>query len=373
MLLSAALDRAFGFSPAAFHLAGIALHALCVLLVYATGLWIAIGEPAAFFAAAFFAIQEGHQEAVIWPAAAADLLVFLFGMAAWLCWLQWLRSGAWKWYAGAIVSFVIALASKESAWIFPALMLLPLAFTATLRRRAALVALLPFFALSAAYLYWTWTTRIVAPGYHDIRFSLSAPWLLVLLNSTWRLLFVWGVAALGILLWLWKRGNGRLVAIAFLWIAAGLFPYCFLTYQMRVPSRLTYIASAGLAWLVGAAAARLSETRRQTLLAIFCTAALAINLEILWVKKMSQFRERAVPSELLKNAGLHSDGTVQIACSPLPDFIAVDVLASIHVKAVFKAEAREDQSCFSVDYRTRAGQLVHDSRRILPAKHGAFY
>src|SRR3569833_2123411 len=253
MFLSAALDRAFGFSPFVFHFAGIVLHALCVLLVYATALWIEIGEPAAFFAAAFFAVQEGHQEAVIWPAAAADLLVFLFGMAAWLCWLQWLRSKSWKWYAATLIAFLLAIASKESGWVFAILMLLPLAFDRAHRRTRVFAALSPIFAISASYLFWTWASRITAPGYHDTRFALSAPWLLILLNSWWRLLFVWGFIAIAVLLWRRKRGDWRLLAIASIWIVAGLFPYCFLSYQLQFPSRLTYIASAGLAWIVGAA------------------------------------------------------------------------------------------------------------------------
>jgi hypothetical protein len=373
MLMSAALDRAYGFSPLIFHLAGIVLHALCVLLVYATALWIEIGEPAAFFAAAFFAIQEGHQEAVIWPAAAADLLVFLFGMAAWLCWLAWLRSKSWKWYAAALVAFLLAIGSKESAGVFALLMLLPFAFDRSHRRLRTFAALAPFFAISAAYIFWTWSTRITAPGYHDTRFALSAPWLLILLNSWWRLLFVWGIIAIAILLWLRKRTDWRLMTISSVWIVAGLLPYCFLTYQLQVPSRLTYTASAGLAWLVGAAAMRLRESGRRTLFAAFCIAALALNLEILWVKKMAQFRERAIPSELMKKAGLQSDGAVRISCSPLPNFIAVDVLKSVSAKAVFDPDEREDESCFAVTYRTPGGQLVHESRRLLPARHGTFY
>jgi hypothetical protein len=373
MFMSAALDRAFGFSPFIFHFAGVFLHALCVLLVYATALWLEIGEPTAFFAAAFFAVQEGHQEAVIWPAAAADLLVFLFGVAAWLCWLAWLRSRSWKWYAAALIAFLLAIASKESGWIFALLMLLPVVFDRTHRRPGVLAGIAPFFAISAAYVFWTWTSRVTAPGYHDTRFALSAPWLLILLNSWWRLLFVWGLIAIAVLLWLRKRGDWRLLAISSVWIVAGLFPYCFLTYQLQVPSRLTYIASLGLAWIVGAAATRLRESGRQTLFAVFCIAALALNLEILWVKKMAQFRERAIPSELMKDAGLHSDGAVRISCDPLPDFIAADVLNSVAVKAIFEPGAREDESCFTVDYRTPAGHLVHESRRILPAKHGTFY
>src|SRR5665213_80167 len=47
MFLSAALDRTFGFNPVAFYATSLLLHALCVLLVYASGVWTELGESAA--------------------------------------------------------------------------------------------------------------------------------------------------------------------------------------------------------------------------------------------------------------------------------------------------------------------------------------
>src|SRR4051812_32514502 len=44
MFLSAVLDRTFGFNPLPFYAAGILIHALCTLLVYASGVWIELGE-----------------------------------------------------------------------------------------------------------------------------------------------------------------------------------------------------------------------------------------------------------------------------------------------------------------------------------------
>ena len=44
MFLSAFLDRTFGFTPAPFYAASILIHALCVLLVYASGIWIETGR-----------------------------------------------------------------------------------------------------------------------------------------------------------------------------------------------------------------------------------------------------------------------------------------------------------------------------------------
>jgi hypothetical protein len=373
MVLSAALDRAFGFTPSAFYAASIFLHVLCVLLVYASGVWTELGEPIAFWAAAFFAIEEGHQEAVMWPAAAGDLLLFLFGMAAWVCWVKWLQGGSWKWYASAIASFLLAAASKESVWIFAALMLLPLIFERT-RSRRGLMGAAAFLAMAAVYMIWAWKSRVAGAGYHDNRFSLSAPWLHVLLDSWWRLMFVWGLVALAILLWVGKRSDRRVVSAASLWMILGLLPYSFLTYMLQVPSRQTYLASAGLAWMVGAAAVRLSEQRRHTTLAILCAAALAVNLEILWVKKMSQFRERGEPSELLRQAAARADGPVTVGCTPLPDFVVEAVLKSAGSSAVFEHPGVEpDANCFAVEYRNRQGQLIRESRRLNTARHGAFY
>lgn len=374
MLLSATLDRTFGFTPMAFYMVSLFLHVLCVLLVYAGGVWNEWGESVAFWAAAFFAVQEGHQEAVMWPAAAADLLLFLFGMSAWICWVRWLQGGSWKWYAGAIASFLFAAASKESVWIFAALMLLPVVFERRHWRRG-LAGAAPFVIMAAIYMIWTWTGRVAGPGYHDNRFSLSAPWLHVLLNSSWRLLFVWGLAALAVLLWVGRRADRRLVGAASLWMILGLLPYSFLTYMIQIPSRQTYLASAGLAWLFGAAASRLCEKGRRTALAIFCVVALAVNLEILWVKKMSQFRERGEPTELLRQAGAASDGAVTIGCFPLPDFVAEAALRSVGTSAVFDRTGvpRDDPGCFDVQYRSRQGQIIHESRRLGTARHGAFY
>lgn len=378
MFLSAVLDRTFGFQPEPFFAASIALHALCVLLVYASGIWIELGESVGFWAAAFFAVFEGHQEAVMWPAAAGDLFVFLFGMAAWVCWVKWLQGASWKWYAAALAAFVLAALSKESVWIFSALFLLPIAFEPKQWRRGATGAL-PFLALSAAYMLWTWLTRVSAPGYQDVRFSLSAPWPLVILNSSWRLLFIWGILALAALWWTGKRSDRRLVVAASIWIVLGLLPYSFLTYMLQVPSRQTYLASAGLAWIFGAACVRLQDAgiqdaAKRTALAMLCVAALAVNLEILWVKKMSQFRERAEPSELLKQAALESDGSVIIDCVPLPDFVSVEVLKSVGARAVFAhPDARREDSCYAVQYRTRQGQVVRESRKLGTVKHGTFY
>jgi hypothetical protein len=372
MFLSAALDRAFGFTPQPFYAASLLLHALCVLLVYATAVWTELSPLATFWAACFFAIYEGHQEAVMWVAASSDLFVFLFGMAAWICWVKWLQQAGVRWYLVAVAAFVLALASKESAWIFPMLMLIPV-LTNHQHLRRALYGILPFFALAVAYVAWSWFTRVAQPGYNDIRFSLTWLWPLVIVRSFWRLVFIWGLLAAAALLWIGEQRDRRKIWTASLWMILGILPYSFLTYMPQIPSRHTYLASAGLSFLVGAAAVRLLERTRRGLLVTLSAIVLIANLEIIWVKKMAQYRERAEPSELLRQAVRAASGPVLIECTPLSSLISRSVLEDAGGQAVFSPQARVDEHCFDIRYQATTGDLVHVNRRLGTQKHGAFY
>ena len=78
LFMNVAVDRVFGYKPRPYYAANILLHALCVLLIYAAGAWIELGFTAAFWGACFFAVYEGHAEAILWPSGSSELLVFLF-------------------------------------------------------------------------------------------------------------------------------------------------------------------------------------------------------------------------------------------------------------------------------------------------------
>jgi hypothetical protein len=371
LFMNVALDRAFGYRPRPYYAANMLLHVLCVLLIYAAGVWTDLGFTASLWAACFFAVYEGHAEAILWPSGSSELLVFLFGMTAWVCWIRWLGKGSAIWYAAAVAVFSLALFSKESAWVFPALMLLPVLGDRGKWRRA-LVGIAPFLAIAILYVGWIWFTRVHKPGYGDIRFSLSSPWPLVVAKSFWRMMFPWGLVAAAILLWIGMRDDRRKIGLAALWMIVGIFPYSFLTYMMQLPSRAVYLGGAGLAMLVGAAAARLVQEKRRTLLVVFSAIALTANVEILWVKKMAQMRERVEPSELLKQAVAAANGPVTIECTPLSPIVAEVVVE----QAGGTIAARQDRSamhCFSIQYQNRSGEMVRIDRPMAAARHGAFY
>src|SRR5215475_11050457 len=135
-ILSYAIYHLFGPRPAAFYSANIILHVLNCWLLFAAGRWRAIGYQASFWAAVFFAVYEGHSEAIMWFSACNELLMFFFGFLSFVFWLVFLEREAARlqWLALSFFFFIPALLSKESSVIFIALFTLPLFFPPNQRR-----------------------------------------------------------------------------------------------------------------------------------------------------------------------------------------------------------------------------------------------
>jgi hypothetical protein len=135
-----------------------------------------------------------------------------------------------------------------------------------------------------------------------------------------RLLWVWGIAGvLAVLLLQQRKPYRQLMVMAGVWVAAALVPYSFLTYMHRVPSRQTYLASVGLAWVV-AAGFRAFEARlrlhRSGVLAAVALLIVATNIGYLWTKKREQFQERAAPTEAFVALARRTTGPIYMRCYP---------------------------------------------------------
>ena len=313
--LIAGLWNAFGLAPAPFHAASLLLHILNCWLLYAlvaralTGAGFRHATIVALFTASFFAVHEGHQEAVMWFSACNELLQFLFGAAALLLWLRG-RTPA------SAACFALALVSKESAVIW-----LPLFLVLSPDGRRALRRLAPHAVLAALAIAAIWATRAYSFRFSDGSFSLHAPFWITWPRSYARLLWPWGWAALAALAWFRET---RLWKPALLWIGIALVPYSFLTYSTEIPSRQTYLAGAGLALLIGAALAHLDPHPR--LLAAVAAIILVTNVTYLWTKKRGQFVERARPTEQLIRLARQTSGPIWVQCFPRNSFIAEEAV-----------------------------------------------
>jgi hypothetical protein len=318
-----ALWNAAGMNPPVYHTASLFLHICNTWLVLALGRAWPPMRTGAFFAAAFFAVHEGHQEAVMWFSAINELLMFFFGLAALACWARDCAAErpSWKLSASGVALFGLALLSKESA-----------------------VVLLPLFLLIAAPRQWRrlWphavlcalaVASIVASRGNSFRFtdgsfSLSAPFWITWPQSLMRLLWIWGWPTLALIFFAAARDSKRTAAITLAWMALALLPYSFLTYSTRIPSRQTYLASAGLALLFGVAAARWRDVwphRRRLAAAVFALV-LVHNIAYLWTKKRAQFLERAAPTDQLLALARRTDAPIFVQCFPLPGIVAEEAV-----------------------------------------------
>ena len=318
--LTYVLGRSSGASPLPFYESTVVLHILCTWLVYALGAWRIVGWRVAAVAAAFFAVHEGHQEAVMWYSATPQTLQFLFGVAALVFWVRFIENrGGRLLYAAALGSFLLTFVSMETAPIFAVLLLLPLCFLDSQRRTALVWRWLPFAALAAVDAVLIMVSS--SSRGPDDRFSFLGPVWIALPLSYARLLWIWGLLSL-IAIGLLKSGESRpLILAAVVWIPIALLPYSFLTYMRFVPSRHTYLASLGLAWIVGVAFwalyARLHRYRRPigaTVLAV----VLAVNVGYLWTKKRRQYLERAAPTEALVALVRRTPGPIYMRCNGTP-------------------------------------------------------
>ncbi|MBI3679135.1 MAG: hypothetical protein HY235_01820 [Acidobacteria bacterium] len=309
----------FGLKPLVYGAVSVLFHIFNTWLVFAFGACKVIGWRMAAVAAAFFAVYEGHQEAVIWFSALPELLVFFFGLCALLAWLRWVCEGSRLWFAAALTGYALALFSKESAVALVPLLLCAY-LTPQANRRRVLLGLLPFFLLTGIYAGLVFSGQSGNHHFRDGTFHWNAPFWITLGNSVGRLLWFWGLLSMAALV-LWRPSHWKLwAAVAFGWMVITLTPYSFLTYMTRVPSRHTYMASAGLALLV--AVAILHFERRRWIGAAIGALLVAHNCGYVWIYKQRQYVARAAPTEALIRVVSQADGPVFVESFPYSRSIA---------------------------------------------------
>jgi hypothetical protein len=302
-----------GLAAPVYHAASLLLHVANTWLVFFVAAAWPRMRPAAFWAAAFFAVHEGHQEAVMWFSAINELLMFFFGMASLWCWIsagEGRKAAWWKEPASAAL-FALALLSKETA-----VFLLPL-FVLVLNRREwgeRLPRLAPHLMLVLLGVASIARSRSNSFRFTDGSFSLHAPFWITWPHSFARLLWIWGWPAVLVLFVFGDARFRRSAVAALAWIGIALVPYSFLTYSTQIPSRQVYLASAGLALLVGLALAKYQGHR---IAAVVLALILLHNTVYLWTKKRGQFVERAAPTERLIDFARRTTGPIWVQCFPL--------------------------------------------------------
>ncbi len=265
----------FGTEPLPYHLMNVVLNAGVVLMLFALVRALTGNLALAFAASAIYAVNPSRGEAVSWVYGFSELAMALCMLAA--LYFYHARRHAW-----AAAVFALGLLSRESAVLFPAILLcyefllrpgeparrflniLPYAVLAAaylVLRTAVIGGLPPITAASPAALVST--AAVVLQRYLKIFVLPDAPVAFYRLElfepADAEALVSFGVAALAIagLVWLWR--NDRPTAFWYLWFFVWISIYFNLGRfaDFLMAEKFMYLASAGLSVVVAALFLRL--------------------------------------------------------------------------------------------------------------------
>jgi tetratricopeptide (TPR) repeat protein len=323
--------QVFGFVLPWWHLTSLLLHIAVVFLVYRLGIKLLKDPWTAALAALLFAVHPIHAESVVYVTASTDLLVTLFLLASFLAYFHFREEGASPAvYVGSIFAAVLAMLSKETAVMFPwvlvayeALRQIPSRDPGAGEKRWHQFAwTLPFFGIVGAYI----TIRYLlfglnagqGPGGSRLAALADVPLVLIvyLRNLIWpfRLSFFYpaewgsqwtllrGAAAVLVLfaaVYLWRRFRARevlrlqLAWTAILFVPAVLGVYAFVREDW-VHDRHMYLVSVPVCLL---AAALLMNPRWPAKFSAAASAALFTVLLISLAFQVPRFSDDATVYE----------------------------------------------------------------------------
>ncbi|HKX30693.1 MAG TPA: hypothetical protein VJ302_23590 [Blastocatellia bacterium] len=290
--------------PPAYHLVNLLLHCVGIVGIYFLCKNLGLDPETSATASLIFSIMPIQPEAVVWIAARFDLLATPLTIWAFVLYLNFRRTGNRQAYLGALVLFLFAMLSKESAFAFP-LLLVSLEFLVLPDRRIKPV--LGFVLLTLLTFSYRWAVLGGIGGYLDPDGQASAfgiglgtfEGLLVRAPAQMLLGYNWlqpGVAipivlaslTAGLLLTLALRINPgsatqdrrRLVWFSLSWILLASLPAHFLLLVSPglTNSRVLYLSSAGAAILVALLLAGIEQARMRQASKLFLVLLLSVGL-----------------------------------------------------------------------------------------------
>ena len=312
----------FGDNTLGYHLLNIVFHAVSAFLIAVILRRLAV--PGAWLAAVIFALHPVHVESVAWISEMKNTLSGVFYLSAALAYLQFDKDRHNRFYALAIVLFVLALLSKSVTATLPAALLVVLWWRrGWLSGRHDVLPLMPFFALGvggggltacvertlvgaqgsefqftliergliAGRVIWFYVSKLLWPA----NLVFIYPRWQVSQGVWWQYLYPFAAVALLAGFWLLrKRTRGPLTAILFfsgtLFPAMGfvnVWPFAF----SFVADHFQYLASIGIISLFSAVLA--SFAKRSNLQRRPAQAATLLLAGILGFLTWSQSRQYA--------------------------------------------------------------------------------
>ncbi len=315
----------WGLNSAGYHITNIILHIINVIL-----LWLLLRRlsiPAAWLAAAVFALHPVNVESVAWITERKNVLMGLFFLSSLLVWLRFVNLSnksekAWPSYVLSLLLYAFALLSKTTACTMPAALLLILWLKHTRIDTKRWLQITPFILLGVAMGILTVWWEQHHQGTEQLELGMNAPVRLLIackavlfylaklfwpanlafsypkweINQTDPLQYIWVLACVvvAICIWYWRKKLGRGTVAAVLFYVATLFPMLgiFTLYTFRytyVADHYQYLAAIGPITLVATAGYFLTQ-HRDIRIKAFATVFVASVLVILGFLTWNQCR-----------------------------------------------------------------------------------
>ncbi|MCH7870261.1 MAG: O-GlcNAc transferase, partial [Planctomycetes bacterium] len=320
----------WGLNPFGYHLNNVLLHLLNAFLLWRVLLRLSI--PAAWLAAAVFALHPLQVESAAWITERKNILSAVFYLGALLAYLRFARIGpparsaaaGWRCYALALLLFVAALLSKTVTCSLPAVILLLLWWKRGRVSWRAFVPLVPMLAIGVGMglmtvwiekshigatgsewdLSWVERTLIAGRALWFYLGKLVWPADLMFWYPRWRIdvgewqQFIYPAAFAGLTaaLWISRRRIGRAPIVSLLIFSGTLLPALgfFDVYPMRfsfVADHFQYLACIAPIALLTAGAARAFARGRMRAAGCGVAVLLLITLATLTWKQAAVYSD----------------------------------------------------------------------------------
>lgn len=262
-----------GTAPWGYHLVDILLHCLSCGLLFAALQLIGIKRAIAFLGSLVFCVHPALAQAVAWISGRNDSLLAVFILSCFITFSKYISTNHVKWYFYHLLFLALAVFTKETAIIFPILLL---TFYILVRKEK-------IFTLKTALLLVGW--GIVLANWHVLRVASQvvsvahpAQAVATIWSNLWITLYYFGkifwplnpafapvsadmhittgIISLGILLILIffsKRKDWRLILFSVLWFGIFLVPTFYYHSEIHGPAKFyehrIYVPFIGI-WFV---------------------------------------------------------------------------------------------------------------------------
>jgi hypothetical protein len=250
-------------------------------------------------------------------------------------------------YALALLLFVLALASNESAVLSPILFALVL-FLHRTPSRAQIVSFVPVLVLAVCALVIQLVFR-----------ARYIPWAVSGLGlDPWWISAAWTAGALLTLVLLRTPTSWKFAGGCVLWVLVTFAAGTYLASILQVGSYVSYLASLGIALLIGYTLSKVQDRVPIRVIVGIGLLILVLNVSLLWTKRRKEIFDLAAPTEILRNAAAYAQGPIRLSCFPYSFEIAEAAAGSVGARITSESKDNAPTPhCVSFSYKDSLGRV----------------